>query len=72
MIAAPFGGTLPRVVYRLHAVFVHKFGYERGDYYFDKACVIVPLLVVLGLAQAIASYVQGSMRKKKSKTTKQD
>jgi hypothetical protein len=72
MIAAPFGGTLPRVVYRLHAVFVTKFGYERGDYYFDKACVIVPLLVVLGLAQAIASYVQGSMRKKKSKTTKQD
>jgi hypothetical protein len=72
MIAAPFGGTLPRVVYQLHAVFVNKFGYERGDYYFDKACVIVPLLVVLGLAQAIANYVQRSMRKKKSKTTKKD
>lgn len=70
ILAAPFGGKLPNVVYKLHALMVNKLGQGSGDVYFDKLCVFVPLLIVLCLAQAIANYVQNSM--KKSKTTKKD
>lgn len=71
LLAAPFGGKLPGVMYQLHAVMVNKFGYESGNVYFDKLCVFVPLLIVLCAAQAIANYVQGNMGGKSKKTKKE-
>ena len=65
ILAAPFGGTLPSPIYKLHALLVDKFGHDNGDVYFDKICVFVPVLIVLCLAQAVANYVQNSMGKNK-------
>ena len=67
MVAAPFGGKLPSIIYQLHAFMVDKFGYAQGDRYFDKLCVFVPLLILLGVAQAIGNYIQANMGKKKKK-----
>jgi hypothetical protein len=70
LFAAPFGGKLPWIVVRLHDIMVEKFGYEQGGMYFDKLCIFVPVLILLGLAQAIATVVQSKMKAKKTKDKK--
>jgi hypothetical protein len=70
LFAAPFGGKLPHVIVKLHDIMVDKFGYGQGGIYFDKLCVFIPLLIILGLAQAIANAVQSKMKPKK-KTKKE-
>jgi hypothetical protein len=70
LFAAPFGGKLPRIIVQLHDFMVEKFGYEQGGMYFDKLCIFVPVLILLGLAQAIANAVQSKMKPKKTKDKK--
>lgn len=58
LIAAPFGGKLPRVVVRAHDMLVEKFGLDTGTMYFDKLCVVLPILVLFGVASVIGGYVK--------------
>jgi hypothetical protein len=57
-IAVVFGGKLPNFVVALHDFLVETFGIEDGSLYFDKACIFVPLLIVLLLAQFVVTYVK--------------
>jgi hypothetical protein len=74
VFALPFGGKLPGVICAVHDLLLERFGMEQGSFYFDKACVFVPLLVVLLIVQAIADYVQRQFKKgaedKKTKAEK--
>ena len=57
VFAALTGGRLPDVFVWLHDALVEQFGVETGGVYFDKLCVFVPVLIVLGIAQFAARAV---------------
>jgi len=57
-IAVVFGGKLPKFVVALHDFLVETFGIEDGSLYFDKACIFVPILLALLLAQFVVTYVK--------------
>ena len=66
------GGKLPKFVVSFHDLLVDTFGIDDGSLYFDKACVMIPVLVLLLIAQFVANYVKdqimddGSSSKKDS------
>ena len=62
-----FGGKLPKVVVLVHNTFVDKFGIEDGSLYFDKACVFIPLLLILSIVQFVLTYVKDQILDDKSK-----
>ena len=71
-LAIPFGG-LPIVVTQAHAWFLAKFGTADGSSYFDKACVFLPLVLILGMVQVIADNLMGKKKEtKRKKTTKKE
>jgi PA domain len=70
VFAAPFGGKLPDVVVMVHDALVEKFGAEQGSLYFDKLCVVIPLLLILGAAQLIGTAVHQKMKEKQPTTAK--
>ena len=53
-----FGGKLPSFIVSVHDFLVENFGIEDGGVYFDKACIFVPALVLLLLAQLVFIYVK--------------
>jgi len=57
VFAALTGGRLPDVFVWLHDALVEQFGVETGGVYFDKVCVFVPVLILLGIAQFAARAV---------------
>lgn len=61
VFAAPFGGKLPALVVQLHDTLVEKFGLEEGGSYFDKVCVFIPVLILLGIAQMIGTAIHRKM-----------
>ena len=72
ILAMPMGG-LPGFVAEVHDWFLTKFGTTNGPAYFDKACVFVPLLLILVLGQFVADKMMGSKKDtKRKKTTKKD
>lgn len=58
MYALPFGGKLPKVVSTAHDFLVEKFGLEDGSAYFDKAAVVLPIIVLLLLVQVLVDYIR--------------
>lgn len=72
IFALPFGGKLPSVIVDAHNILIEKFGPEQGPVYFDKACVFLPLLIILIIVQYVVDHLQrqltggGSSDKKKS------
>lgn len=70
LLAWPWGGSLPRVVVQGHDWFVKQFGYEQGGAYFDKACVFVPMLLVLLLVQWTVDYAAQQWRGKDAPASK--
>ena len=67
LLAAPFGGKLPKFAVKIHDALVSKFGEEQGGVYFDKLCVFVPLLLLILLAQFIGNAVQSKMKQQPTK-----
>lgn len=57
-LAWSFGGKLPAFVPQLHDRIVEQFGFEDGPAYFDKLCIMVPVLVLALLAQAAVSHIR--------------
>jgi hypothetical protein len=70
LFALPFGGKLPGIVVALHDFLIEQFGMEQGSFYFDKACIFIPLLILLVLAQSILEYVQAQVKGKSSSSEK--
>jgi hypothetical protein len=64
LFALPFGGSLPGPVTSLYRIMVEKFGEEQGGMWFDKACVFLPLLLILLGAQHGIEAVQKKMKAK--------
>ena len=56
--AFPFGGKLPGFFSTFHGLLVEKFGIEDGNAYFDKACVVVPVLFACLLVQVLVDYIR--------------
>jgi len=72
VFALPFGGKLPGAVVALHDLLTDKFGMEQGSFYFDKACIFIPLLIVLMVVQAITDYIQAQMKGKSTDSKKKE
>lgn len=72
IIALPFGGKLPGFVSKFHDVLIEKFGEESGSFYFDKACVFIPLLIFLAIAQFVTERVQAKVKSKSDETKKSE
>jgi hypothetical protein len=73
IFALPFGGKLPGFVVTVHDLLIEKFGMEQGSFYFDKACIFIPVLIMLVLLQFISQYVQAQMmgdKKNEAKSTR--
>jgi len=51
-------GKLPRWVIKVHDAMLEKFGYEVGTLYFEKACTIVPFLLLFLLANGIGFFIK--------------
>jgi hypothetical protein len=56
-----FGGKLPRLIVSFHDLLVENFGIEDGGTYFDKACIVIPALILLLLAQLVFTYVKDQL-----------
>lgn len=61
ILAAPFGGRLPRLVVALYNELVQRFGYETGGMYFDKTIMILSAFILLRFASWIGVMVQKGM-----------
>jgi len=52
------GGKLPRWVIKVHDAMMERFGLEDGTVYFEKACTVVPFLVLFLLANGIGLVIK--------------
>lgn len=66
ILAAPSGGKLPRWVIIIHDYLLVKFGLEKGTMYFDKLCVVGPVLLLFAIASLVGSLF-GENNKAKAK-----
>lgn len=66
VVAMLFGG-LPGFVILAHNWFSGKFGNENGSSYFDKACVVLPVLLILGIVQVVADNLMDKKKDTKLK-----
>jgi hypothetical protein len=64
IFALPFGGKLPGFISSFHDLLIEQFGEEQGTFYFDKACVFIPILIILAIAQFISERVQAQVKSK--------
>lgn len=62
LIAAPFGGKLPRVIIELHSALIDKFGYENAEVYFRKVITMIPILLFVGIASVISNFVAKKLK----------
>ena len=62
LIAAPFGGKLPRVIIALHNALIDKFGLETAEVYFRKIITMIPVVLLIGIASLMSSFVAGKLR----------
>lgn len=60
-------GRLPRWVITVHDFFLAKFGLAQGYRYFEKACKVIPMILIGLLAQYIYSLVQSDKKNTKDK-----
>lgn len=51
------GGQLPLIISMLYEKFLDQFGQEAGDFYFEKLCVLIPLLLVAGLVKFLVTLL---------------
>jgi hypothetical protein len=72
IFALPFGGKLPGFLSTIHDLLVDKFGEEQGSFYFDKASVFIPLLIILSIVQYVAGHVQDQVKKSNSSNKKKE
>lgn len=62
LMAMPFGGKLPRVFITLQTTLIDKFGLETAEVYFQKIITMIPLLLLIGIAMAVSSFVTNKLK----------
>ena len=62
MLAMPFGGKLPKVFSKLQNALIDSFGFEKACNYFDKIINLIPILILVGIAQFVTNFVQSKMK----------
>jgi hypothetical protein len=62
LIAAPFGGKLPRVIISLHNVLIDKYGFQTAEVYFRKIVTMIPVLLLIGIASVVSSFIAGKLK----------
>jgi hypothetical protein len=72
LLALPFGGKLPGFIVTMHDFLTEKFGVEDGGFYFDKACLFLPLAIILFALQLISEAVQAKVKGSDSDSKKED
>eukprot|EP00550_Attheya_septentrionalis_P002762 CAMPEP_0198291306 /NCGR_PEP_ID=MMETSP1449-20131203/8876_1 /TAXON_ID=420275 /ORGANISM="Attheya septentrionalis, Strain CCMP2084" /LENGTH=508 /DNA_ID=CAMNT_0043989923 /DNA_START=118 /DNA_END=1644 /DNA_ORIENTATION=- len=70
LVAGVCGGKLPQAIILLHNLLLEKFGAEKGTLYFDKLCLFLPALVLMGLGSFLATFLQGKNTKVEEKKGK--
>eukprot|EP00591_Stephanopyxis_turris_P010802 CAMPEP_0195507700 /NCGR_PEP_ID=MMETSP0794_2-20130614/1090_1 /TAXON_ID=515487 /ORGANISM="Stephanopyxis turris, Strain CCMP 815" /LENGTH=513 /DNA_ID=CAMNT_0040634463 /DNA_START=247 /DNA_END=1788 /DNA_ORIENTATION=- len=73
LVALLFGGKLPSFVKAGHDILVYEYGVDQGSFYFDKACVICPILLLFGITSLIGKIMtkkNGDDSKQQSSTSK--
>lgn len=62
IMALPFGGKLPRVFITLQNALIDKFGLESAEVYFRKIVTMIPVLILIMIAQAVSNFVQSKLK----------
>lgn len=57
LLAAPFGGKLPRIVIALHNTLIDKFGMEHAEVYFSKIITMIPILLLVGVVSLVSNGI---------------
>lgn len=65
IMALPFGGKLPKVFSTLQNTLIESHGPENAETYFRKIVTMIPVLVLIGIAQLVSNFVQGKLNAKK-------
>ena len=71
-LALPFGGKLPGVVVSFHDFMIQQFGVEQGGSYFDKACVFIPVALLLYCVQLIMDAIQAKVKSNSTKAKEEE
>jgi uncharacterized membrane protein YhdT len=56
-------GTLPRWIITVYNYMLVKFGLKQGHAYFEKACKVIPMILIGLIAQYISNLVNGNNTK---------
>ena len=62
LIAAPFGGILPRGIIALHNALIERFGPQTAEMYFRKIVTMSPILLLLIIASVVSSFVARKLK----------
>jgi len=62
LMALPFGGKLPRVFVTLHNILIDKYGFETADVYFGKIVTMIPVLLLIIIANMLTHYVTNKLK----------
>lgn len=68
--SAPFGGVLPSILVQLYDTLEERFA-DSGEDYFEKACYLVPVLIVLAILQISFMFLKRQLESTKDRS-KQD
>lgn len=63
LMAALNRGTLPRWIITVYNYMLVKFGLKQGHAYFEKACKVIPMILIGLIAQYISNLVNGNKTK---------
>ena len=64
LVAMPFGGKLPRAFITLQNTLIDKFGLETAETYFRKLIFMIPILILIGIAQLVSNFVTEKLKNK--------
>mmetsp|Transcript_16132 Transcript_16132/g.24481 ORF Transcript_16132/g.24481 Transcript_16132/m.24481 type:complete len:179 (-) Transcript_16132:104-640(-) len=62
LMAMPFGGKLPRLFITLQNALIEKYGSESAEVYFQKIVTMIPVLLLLGIASAVSTFVTNKLK----------
>eukprot|EP00579_Thalassiosira_antarctica_P006028 CAMPEP_0201883034 /NCGR_PEP_ID=MMETSP0902-20130614/15106_1 /ASSEMBLY_ACC=CAM_ASM_000551 /TAXON_ID=420261 /ORGANISM="Thalassiosira antarctica, Strain CCMP982" /LENGTH=503 /DNA_ID=CAMNT_0048411737 /DNA_START=44 /DNA_END=1555 /DNA_ORIENTATION=+ len=70
LMAMPFGGKLPRVFITLQNALIEKYGFETTEVYFQKIVTMIPVLLLIGIASAVSTFITNKLKKGKEELSR--
>jgi hypothetical protein len=62
LIAAPFGGKMPRIIIALHNNLIDRFGLQTAEVYFRKIVTMSPIVLLIAIAGVVSSFVARKLK----------